>query len=353
MFVSRLLITGTLVLILTGQSCSISFQTTRQLDGGVFRSDDGGRTWNQAVNAGLTDKGKPIRIDNVDTYSLRFDPVDRRTMYILSRGTGIYKSTDNGANWQKTGLASGTYPAFAIDPTTSAILYAGSGGTIVKSTDGGITWNPIYYESKPDRGIADLTVQPNSTNIILAATSTGDLLRSTDYGNTWNLFSTTVGYSPSRMFYAPDSSSLLFALSSGGLIRSTDNGLTWEPLTPKLAAYPGGETISSLTTIERNSQTLYLATNYGLLKTTDAGSSWSPIQTLVPFASQPIQSVAVDPDNQSVLYVVVGNRLRKSEDGGKNWDAKITIPTGRIITSLILNPDAPSQLFLGTIRPKK
>lgn len=342
-------------LLLTAASCSISFRTSKQLDGGVFRSADAGETWTQVVNAGQTKKNQPIRIDGVGVQFIRFDPLSSSTLYLSTRGSGIYRSDSSGDAWVKTGLTTGTYGAFAIDPSSPSILYAGSGGTIVKSTDGAASWSPIYLESQPNRGITDLAVKPGNTGHVLAATNTGEILLSNDYGNTWQLFSKLgVADSISRVFFAPGSSTMLYALTpASGIFRSTDMGKTWASLTQNLALFPGAAAISSVAILPDNTDTLYIASAYGLLKTADSGATWQAIQTLVALGSQPIQHVAVNPDNPQILYALIGNKLRKSTDGGINWDAKISIPTSRIITTLIMSPDNPSQLFIGTLKPKK
>jgi len=342
-------------LLLTAQSCSISFRTSKQLDGGAFRSRDAGITWQQSANAGTNAKGRPVLIDGINVAYIRYDAQDPRILYLGSLGGGIFRSDNSGESWSRTGLTQGTYPAFAIDPSSTAVLYAASGGTILKSADSGATWTPIYIESKPDRGITDLAVRPGEVNQVLAATTTGELLLSRDYGNTWELYS-NIGVVDSivRLFFAPGSTTRVYGLTPGNsLFASDDAGATWKSLAPSLAAFPGGTAISSIATLPDRPGVLYIASTYGLLKTSDGAATWEPIQTLVPFASQPIQFVAVNPKATNVIYVVVGNRLRKSEDGGQTWDAKITLPTGRLVSSLALNVENPEELFIGTIKPQK
>lgn len=352
-FPGLLVLSAALLLIAAG--CSLNVRTSKKLDGGVFRSDDGGHTWIQTVYAGSTKKGKPLRIDNIDVLFLRFDPGDPKTIYLGTSGFGVYRSEDEGNTWIKTGLSTGTYVDFVIDPSSTSILYAASGGTILKSTDRATTWSPIYVESRPDRMITDLVVKPDDSSHVLAATSSGDFLLSRDYGNTWRLFSNLGAVDTvSRLFYAEGSTTTLYALGAArGLFRSTDGGGTWVSLAPSFASFPGAAAISSIVTVPGKSDVLYTTSNYGLLQSNDAGNSWKAIQTLVPFGSQPIKLMAVNPQNENILYVIVGNRLRKSDDGGVSWDAKITVPTGRIISTLALNLENPNQLFIGTVKPKK
>lgn len=346
-------IAAALFLIL-GAGCSISITTNAVQDGGMFRSEDAGTTWAQAVSAGKTAKGKAIRIDGVNVNFIKFDPTDVNTLYI-STNVGMYRTDQSGALWVKLGLPAASYSAFAIDPQATSIQYAANGGTIYKSTDGGTHWSIIYLESKPDRSFTVLTVNPVNSSTLYAATNRGEVLLSKDFGNTWQLYSALDVIDPIRTFiFAPTSTANVFVLTqSKGLYKSTDGATTWTSLKSTLTKYPNANNISSLVMLPSKPNTLYIASGYGLLISNDAGASWQPIQTLVPFSSQAIQQVAVNPLNPDILYVIVGNRIRKSVDGGKTWDAKIIVPSSRILSTLAINLARPDELFIGTVKPAK
>lgn len=340
---------------LIASGCSISFKTSGSQDGGAFRSVDGGIHWKQVVNAGKNAKGKPVTLDSLDVIFFRFDPKNASTIYLSTTANGLYRSDDGGDLWVRTGIAPGSYRAFAIDPTAPSILYAASGGTIVKSVDGGAKWTTIYIESKPDRAFTDLAVNPTASNTVYASTNKGEILLSKDFGNTWQLFS-KIGIADSirSLFFAPGSGVVMYALSAGnGLFKSITTGQTWVTLKPNMLKFPNAWVITSIATLPEKQDTIYVGSGYGLLSTVDGGTTWQPIQTLVPFSSQPISFVAVNPQNPSIVYVIVGNRLRKSADGGKTWDAKILIPTSRLVSTMKLNTEKPDELFIGTTRPPK
>ncbi len=343
---------GTAVL---SAGCSISFKTGGPQDGGPFRSVDGGIHWQHIVDAGKNAKGKPVTIDSLDIVFFRFDPKNPSTIYLSTVGNGLYRSDNSGDLWVRTGIAPGSYRAFAIDPTATSILYAAKEGTIVKSVDGGAKWTTIYYESKPDRAFTDLAVNPSEPSTIYASTNKGEILLSKDFGNTWQLYS-RIGAADSirSLFFAPNSSVVMYALSAAnGLFKSTTGGQTWVALKPNMAKYANAWAITSIATLPDKQDVMYIGSGYGLLSTVDGGTTWVPIQTLVPFSSQPISVVAVNPQNPSIIYVIVGNRLRKSIDGGKTWDAKILIPSSRLVSTMKLNEAKPDELFIGTRRPPK
>jgi photosystem II stability/assembly factor-like uncharacterized protein len=72
---------------------------------------------------------------------------------------------------------------FAVDPGNAKNLYAAMRDGIFKSADAGETWQPLGKEVK---NAAAVTVHPKKSNEIYAATAGGLILRSTDGGMTWN-----------------------------------------------------------------------------------------------------------------------------------------------------------------------
>ena len=118
------------------------YDHTQQIDyqGGVYKSSDGGSTWN-LLNNGF---GNP---ENLNITAIAINPNNSQTLYAttsdepfhdISSGRGIFKSTDGGINWTafNDGLGVLYYDALTIDPNNLSTLYAGSGGNgLYKGTD--------------------------------------------------------------------------------------------------------------------------------------------------------------------------------------------------------------------------
>jgi photosystem II stability/assembly factor-like uncharacterized protein len=116
------------------------------LPGGLVRSSDAGQTW-QTVHGGLpTSEGGEAYV-----LSLAFDPANVAIIYAgtggwTGQGHGVYRSADGGLTWQpaNTGMLDYRITALAIDPADSNTLYAGSDdGYLFKSTDSAVTWMDI------------------------------------------------------------------------------------------------------------------------------------------------------------------------------------------------------------------
>ena len=115
--------------------------STRGRRSGVFKSTDGGGSWN-AVNTGLTSLTSLL-----DVRALALDPTTPTTLYA---GTsfpfgGVFKTTNGGGSWSpvNTGLTTTNVRALALDPTTPTTLYAGTDDGVFKTTDGGGSWSAV------------------------------------------------------------------------------------------------------------------------------------------------------------------------------------------------------------------
>jgi photosystem II stability/assembly factor-like uncharacterized protein len=172
---------------------------------GVYRSDDGGKSWK---NLGLKKSEHIGRI--------AIDPQDSKVVYVAAEGPlwgpggdrGLYKTTDGGKDWkavltisENTGVVD-----VALDPSNPDILYAaayqrrrhvftlidgGPESAIYKSTDAGASWNKLKSGlPKEDMGRIGLAVSPVDPNVIYAtieaANGTGGIFRSKDKGATWD-----------------------------------------------------------------------------------------------------------------------------------------------------------------------
>ena len=195
-----------------------------QVDGGVWKSTDYGRTWN------------PI-FDGEDTQSvgaIAVAPSNSNVIYVasgeglhrpdLSVGDGIYRSTDAGKTWTHLGLEGGQQiPAIAVDPTNPNRLFAAVLGHpygpneergIFRSDDGGRTWKKVLY--KNDRiGGSDVMLDPKNPRIVYAS-----------------LWEETLG---------PWEDANSYAGTGGGLFKSTDGGTTWKQLTKGLPDGSGAD----------------------------------------------------------------------------------------------------------------
>src|ERR1039457_4665903 len=180
--------------------------------GGVWKTDDFGRTW------------KPV-FDDQPTGSIgavAVAPSDPNTIYVgsgeglqrpdLSTGDGMYKSTDGGSSWRHLGLRDAQQiPAILVDPRNPNRLFVAVLGHpygpnpergVFRSTDGGQTWQKVLYKDERT-GAIDLAFDPRNPQTVYAV-----------------LWQAQQGPWENGTFSGPNS----------GLFKSTDGGATWNPL---------------------------------------------------------------------------------------------------------------------------
>src|SRR5207249_3977118 len=146
--------------------------------GGIFKSTDYLDSWSWNPSSGLTGSVKYVT-------ALVFDPQTPTTLYAGMWTTyygphvgGVYKSTDGGTSWNATGVHNlrggiGFTTALAIDPHTPTILYAGTErGGVFKSTDGGESWN-AFNAGLTDLYVYSVVVDPRRPTTLYAGTQGG------------------------------------------------------------------------------------------------------------------------------------------------------------------------------------
>jgi photosystem II stability/assembly factor-like uncharacterized protein len=294
---------------------------------GVYRSDDGGRTWK---NMGLKASEHIGRI--------AIDPRDSNVVYVAAQGPlwgpggdrGLFKTTDGGKTWknilsisENTGVTD-----VAIDPETPDTLYAASyqrrrhvwtlinGGpesAIYKSTDAGATWNkPRAGLPTAELGRIGLCVSPVDPNVVYATVEASDkrggIFRSTDRGSSWerrNPFDSGAMYY-AQIFADPKEVDRIYVMSVL-LMVSDDGGRTVRPLGEK-----SKHVDNHVIWIDpRNTNHYRVGCDGGVYESWDRGVNWQ-FKSNLPVG----QFYDVTVDNESPFYNVYGGMQDNYSVGG-------------------------------------
>ncbi len=179
-----------------------------RIGGGIFKSTDAGRTWS-AASSGLE---RCAGCSYPVVSAIAIDPGRSSTVYAIAldyRG-GLFKSVDRGANWSRASEIGAN--ALAIDPRSSSTLYADG----FRSTDGGATWTATSLASSD---VYALTIDIRS-GVVYAGTLREGVFRSLDQGETWTPVGEGLEDSPVISLALDPSGSALYAgTSSGGVFR--------------------------------------------------------------------------------------------------------------------------------------
>jgi photosystem II stability/assembly factor-like uncharacterized protein len=321
---------------------------------GVFKSTDGGSSW-QPANSGL---------GNLYINSLAIDPTHSSVVYAGTYRDEVYKTTDAGQTWFQAsrGIVNGAIVyAIAVDPTNSQRLYIGTRGpdsnstapwygVVYRSTDGGASWvgalTNIGGTAQQD-WVYSISVLPQKTSEILVASHEHGPFLSTDYGVTWqavisgidDLSGRAVVFDPR---YASPATAYFGVWHHSGVFKTTNDGKSW---TVKASGVNSAR-IFNLAVDPASPSTLYAATfGSGVLKTTNGGNAWAS----VGLQSSDLYVIAVNPQNHTTLFASTsGNGLFKSTNSGGSWFASQHGLTNTDSTAVISRPDDANTLLMST-----
>ena len=290
---------------------------------GVYKSTDAGRTW---THLGLTDSRMIAMID--------VDPRNPDRLFVAVLGhpygpnaeRGIFRSTDGGKTFQKV-LYKDEYTSgndVRIDPSNPNVVYAtlwqqqqsfiegkefgGAGNGIFKSTDGGTTWKQLT-DGLPTVIQANLAVSPSNSNVVYAmvagttgnpaARTTGavDFYRSDDAGEHWHL--------------AIDDP----AVVAGTRPKATD---------PRPLVRIGGGDLPTIAVDPKNPNVVYSSSTV-FWRTEDGGVTWSAVRGAP--GGDDYQKTWINPSNPNVLVVVADQGGVISANRGLSWSSWYTQPT--------------------------
>jgi photosystem II stability/assembly factor-like uncharacterized protein len=297
---------------------------------GIYKSTDAGKTW---TLMGLEKTGRISRVV--------IDPKNPDIVLVGALGhaygpqpeRGVFRTTDGGKTWQRvlfTDENSGC-AHLEMDSNNPNILFAGmwpieirtwgrvSGGPgsgLFKSTDGGVTWKRLSGNGLPARMTGKIVpaIAPNNSKRIYALIETGDgvpldgketdrgkLWRSDDGGETWRLISYDRNLGGRTHYYfrmavAPDNENETYYLTAG-FAKSTDGGETARMMLG--GASPGGDN-HDIWIDPTNPNRIAVANDGGVSLSTTRGQTWYRIQ--LPIA----QMYHVTVDNR-IPYYVYGN----------------------------------------------
>jgi len=332
---------------------------------GVYRSDDGGQNWSYM---GLGDSDRIGRI--------LIDPNDSDTIYVAALGKlytpggqrGVFRSTDGGKSWQQV-LKGGDWTGvidLVFKPDDAKTLYAaawerkrrpwdftegGTGSAIYKSTDGGDSWSRL--EGGLPRGDfvgrIGLAVSAASPDTLYASIDNQQQLPE----DQWDLGDRPINAKRLRgmgkeEFLAHDKNEIERFIRSSDFDVSVDaNKLIEWVKTDKVSIQ---DIVDELGDANAN---LFNTDIVGLQvwRSDDAGASWRltharPLDQVVYSYGYYFGEIRVSPQNAEQVYVL-GVPVVKSDDGGKTWFSVQGRDVHGDYQSMWINPEHPDHLMIG------
>lgn len=323
--------------------------------GGVWRTNDGGRSW-ECISDGFF--GGSIG-------SIAVAPSDPNVLYAgggevtvrgnVSSGSGAWKSEDAGRTWKAAGLKNSRHiPRICVHPNQPDWVYAAVLGDIYKdspdrgvyrSKDGGRTWDKVLYINEAV-GATDLCMDPTNPRILYAGTwrvrrtphslsSGGDgsgLWKSSDGGDTWTeltrneglpqdtLGITGITVSPVR----PDRLWAIIESKTGGVFRSDNAGKTWTKVNEDRNLRQRAWYYTRIYADTKDEETVYVL-NVAYHRSKDGGKTFT--SKYAPHGDH--HDLWIAPEDPKRMIIGDDGGAQISYDGGDTWSTYHNQPTAQ------------------------
>ena len=339
-----------------------------QVNGGVWKSDDYGRTWNPLFDKEPTQSIGAIAVAPSDPNIVYVSGGEGLHRPDLSVGNGMYKSTDAGETWTHLGLHDAQQiPALAVDPRDSSKVFAAVLGHpygpseergLYLSTDGGESWKKVLGKDE-NTGASDVELDPSNPDVVYASLwevregpwedgnefngSGGGLFKSTDGGATWHQLTNGLPKDLSQIYIAiaPSDPRRLYATlstASGKLsvYRSDDGGENWAQATddPRASGRIGGGDLPIPKVDPKNPDLVYVASTV-TMRSTDGGKTWSGFRGAP--GGDDYQNLWINPNHGDIILLVSDQGAIVTVNRGQTWSSWYNQPTAQFYHAIADN----------------
>lgn len=329
------------------------------VNGGVWETDNAGRTWAPISDGTALGSVGAIAVAPSEPNVIYVGSGEADIRSSLSSGDGMYKSTDAGKTWEHIGLEATRHIGdVLVDPKDANIVYVAALGHayaanaergVFKSTDGGRTWQNVLYKDA-NTGAVDLAFGADDQTIYAALWQTrrppwsvyppsngpgSGLYVSHDAGAHWSQITghgfPSEGVGRIGVARAPSNPQIVYVnvdaqRGDGGLYRSDDGGVNWAHVNGDPRIWGRWWYFGRVAVDPKNPDIVYIP-NVTTYKSVDGGKSF------VPFKGSPggddYQIAWVDPQNSEHMILGGDQGTIITLDGGKVWSSWYNQPTGQ------------------------
>jgi photosystem II stability/assembly factor-like uncharacterized protein len=326
--------------------------------GGVWHSNDAGRTWKPIFDSESIASIGAIAVapSNPQIIYVGTGEADMRSD--ISYGNGMYRSTDGGKTWTHIGLEDSRQIArILVDPKDPEKVFVAALGHaygpnpargVFYSNDGGKKWKRVLFHDE-NTGAIDLAFQPGNPKMIFAALlqtrrppwnvyppskgpGTG-LYRSKDGGEHWEQLTghglPSEGLGRMGIAFAPSNPLRIYLIADakeGGLYRSDDGGENWQRVSEDKRIWERGWYFCEVSVDPKDADTVYVP-NTGLYRSRDGGKTFTVIKGAP--GGDDYHELWIDPDEQRRMILGSDQGAVVTLNGGESWSSWYNQPTGQ------------------------
>ncbi|WP_291965376.1 WD40/YVTN/BNR-like repeat-containing protein [Maribacter sp.] len=324
--------------------------------GGVWKTLDGGRTWDNISDGYFGGSIGAVEVAKSDPNVIYVGGGEKTLRGNVSSGYGVWKTEDGGKTWATAGLEKSRHvPRLRVHPKDYNTVYAAVLGDIYKptkdrgiykSTDGGKNWKQVLFVNE-QAGAVDLTFDPNNPRILYASTwhaqrtpysliSGGDgsaLWKSMDSGETWTEISKNDGFPTDTLgiigvAVSPKNSEKVWAIvenkDKGGLYRSENGGKTWSLVNEERKIRQRAWYYTRVYADTQDEDVVYVL-NVNYHKSTDGGKTFNTFNA--PHGDH--HDLWISPENSQRMIIGDDGGAQISYDGGETWSTYYNQPTAQ------------------------
>jgi len=320
--------------------------------GGVWKTTNAGTTFAPLFDDQPSFSIGCVTIDPNDSLTVWVGSGENNSQRSVSWGDGVYKSTDGGKSWNNVGLGKSEHIGkIVVDPRDSNVVYVAAQGPLwnpggdrglYKTTDGGKTWKAVLTISE-NTGVTDVVLGPSNPDTLYAASyqrrrhvytlinggPESAIYKSTDAGATWTKLTKglpkehmgRIGLAIPRQSPKTVYAIIEAARKSGGFFRSQDGGGNFEKMSP----YSGGgaQYYAEIFVDPNDAERIYAMDVY-MRVSDDAGKTWKKIGETFKHVDNHV--IWIDPANSDHLIVGCDGGLYESFDRTATWNFKANLP---------------------------
>jgi photosystem II stability/assembly factor-like uncharacterized protein len=320
--------------------------------GGVWKTVNDGTTWTPLFDKEASYSIGWMALDPNDPAVVWVGTGESNSQRSVAYGDGVYRSDDGGKDWQNLGLKKSEHIGrVVIDPRDSKVVYVaaegplwGAGGDrgLYKTTDGGKNWKAVLTISE-NTGVGDVAMDPSNPDIVYAAAyqrrrhvftlidggPESAIYKSTDAGATWNKLKSglptgdmgriglAVSAADPNVVYA----TIEAADGKGGIFRSNDRGATWE----RRNEFDVGAMYYARVVCDPKNVDRIFVMNVNLRESLDGGKTLHKVEEVNHHGDN--HAIWIDPEDTKHWLLGSDGGMYETWDDAKRWQFKANLPT--------------------------